>query len=188
MKQFFKSHSYDMVKMFLNQFATAIFGCALALAAAKAQNPMLRNVTSVFAILFYLFLLYTMTWDIGFREKVSVDSGRIPRKRMKGALIALCANSLNFLLAIFILLSNYIDWSFIGTLGGISGFCALLLEGMYIGVLANTIGGVAISSFWWVWFLTPLPAIVTCGIAYNAGLHDFKLTAPLTRKMNKRNK
>ena len=30
MKQFFKEHSYNMVKMFLNQFATSIFGLVLA--------------------------------------------------------------------------------------------------------------------------------------------------------------
>ena len=59
MKNLFRDHSYNMVKMFLNQFATAIFGFSLALAAGKAQNPTLRNVTSIGAILFYLFLLFS---------------------------------------------------------------------------------------------------------------------------------
>ena len=67
MKAFFKERSYDMVKMFLNQFATAIFGVVLAIAAGMAGNVVLRNVTSAFAVLFYLFLLYTMTWEPAFR-------------------------------------------------------------------------------------------------------------------------
>ena len=75
MKEFFKSRSYDMVKMFLNQFGTGIFGVALSIAVTMAQQDVLRNVTSVFAILFYLFLLYTMTWDIGFKNKISVEHG-----------------------------------------------------------------------------------------------------------------
>lgn len=182
MKRFFKAYSYDMVKMFLNQFATAVFGCALALAASKAQNPTLRNVTSAVAILFYLFLLYTMTWDIGFREKVSVDNNRIPRKPLKGALISLCANSINFLLAILFALGKCINLSFFGALGAFGGTCNLLLQGMYTGILANTAWGMELRSFWWVWFLTPIPAILTCAIAYNMGLRDFKLTAIFTKK------
>ena len=79
MKSFFQTHSYNMVKMFLNQFAIAIFGFSLVLAAVKAENAVLQNLTSVGAILFYLFLLYTMTWEIGFRDKVPVETGRKKR-------------------------------------------------------------------------------------------------------------
>ncbi len=181
MKSFFKTYSYDMVKMFLNQFATAVFGFALALAAGKAENPILRNVTSVFAILFYLFLLYTMTWDIGFREKVSVESGKKKRNAMTGVLISLCANAINFLFAIFISLAMLFNSSsFFGNIGAVCKVGALLLEGMYTGLLAHPIApNVALNSQWWIWFLTPIPAILTCGIAYNMGLRDFKLTALL---------
>ena len=99
MKNLFRDHSYDMVKMFLNQFATAIFGFSLVLATEKAQNTVLRNITSVAAILFYLFLLYTMTWELGFRDRVGVLHGTKPNRPWKGALISLFANSINFLLA-----------------------------------------------------------------------------------------
>ena len=102
MKIFFKEHSYDMLKMFLNQFATAIFGFSLAVAAGKAENDSLRNVTSVAAILFYLFLLYTMTWEIGFGDRVSVLHGTRRNMPYKGALISLCANGINILFAVFI--------------------------------------------------------------------------------------
>ena len=176
MKDFFKKHSYDMVKMFLNQFATAIFGFSLVLAAGKAESQTLRIATSIGAILFYVFLLYTMTWDIGYRDKVSVETGRIRNSPFKGALISLCANSLNFLLAIFIMLASLLPESFISDVGGISVSVALLLEGMYTGLLAIKLGGVAISSYWFVYFLLPIPAIVTCFLGYQAGLHDIKLT------------
>ncbi len=183
MKNFFKDNSYTIFKMFVNQLGMMFFG--LVLSFATQTNDTLFLVASAFSIVFYLFLLYTMTWDIGFREKVSVDNGRIPKRPLKGALISLCANSVNFLFAIFITLANFVELSFIGTLGGIGSFCGLALEGMYLGVLSNTVGGVAISSFWWVWFLIPIPAILTCAIAYYMGLRDFKLTAGLTRKKKK---
>ena len=59
MKKFFIEHSYDMVKMFLNQFAIAVLGMVLALATAMAENALLKNITSVGAILFYLFLSFS---------------------------------------------------------------------------------------------------------------------------------
>ena len=183
MKQFLKTYLYDALKMFLNQFGTAIFGFALSLAAAKAQNVTLRNVMGVCAILFYLFLLYTMTWDIGFRDRVSVTQGKKAFNPLTGVGISLCANSVNFLFAICITLGCFFgDVAFFGNLGGIASFCALLLEGMYTGLLANHFMGAALNSYWWVWFITPLPAILTCGIAYNMGLKDFKLSVLLFGK------
>ena len=176
MKEFFKKRSYDIVKMFLNQFATAVFGFVLALAAGKAKNPTLRNITGVFAVLFYLFLLYTMTWEIGFRDKIPVEKGRQERKPMTGLWISLCANSLNLLLAILIMLANLFHVSFFGTVGGIAASTAVLIEGMYTGLLANRIHGVALNSYWWMYFLITIPSMVTCTVAYILGLRDKKFT------------
>lgn len=166
-----------MVKMFLNQFASAVFGFTLVLAAGKAQNPTLRNVTSVCAIIFYLFLLYTMTWEIGYRDKVSVETGRKKGSAFTGALISLCANSINFILAIFIMLANLLPESAISNIGGVCASIAVLIEGMYTGLLANHVAGAALNSYWFVYFLLPIPAILVCGISYNLGLHDVKFTS-----------
>jgi len=176
MKQFFSKHSYDMVKMFLNQFATAIFGFALVLAAGAAKNVVLRNVTSVGAILFYMFLLYTMTWEIGYRDKVPSESGRIKKNRLRGTLISLCANIPNFVFALFIMLASLLDVSFISMIGGACSFLALTLEGMYTGLLANHVAGAALNSYWFVYFLLPLPAVLISTVAYNMGLNDIKFT------------
>ena len=176
MKQFFSKHSYDMVKMFLNQFATAIFGFALVLAAGAAKNVVLRNVTSVGAILFYMFLLYTMTWEIGYRDKVPSESGRIKKNRLCGTLISLCANIPNFVFALFIMLASLLDVSFISMIGGACSFLALTLEGMYTGLLANHVAGAALNSYWFVYFLLPLPAVLISTVAYNMGLNDIKFT------------
>lgn len=176
MKKFLSEHSYDMVKMFLNQFAISIFGVVLAFAAAKAASTGLKNATSIGAILFYLFLLYTMTWEIGYKDRVAVEQGRKKRIPLKGALISLCANVPNFIFAIFILLAQLIENGVISKIGGVCGFLAMSLEGMYAGVLSNSVGGNALNSYGFIYFLLPIPAILVCTIAYYLGLKDVKFT------------
>lgn len=182
MKEFLKDHSYDMVRMFLNQFATAIFGFSLVMAAGQAQNPTLRNVTSVFSIVFYLFLIYITAWDIGYRDKGAVDSGRKKRTPWKGVRISLCANVLNFLLAIFIALAALIDAETIDSIGAVATFVTVFLEGMYTGLLANSVGGVVLNSVWVLYFLLPIPAIAMSGIAYQLGVHDVKFTSVFNKQ------
>jgi len=176
MKKFFSEHSYDMVKMFLNQFAISIFGVVLAFAAAKAESTALINATSIGAILFYLFLLYTMTWEIGYKDHVAVTQGRKLKRPFKGVLISLCANIPNLLFAIFILLDVLIENGVINTIGGICRFLAMLLEGSYVGVLSNTVGGLQLNEYTFVYFLLPIPAMLICGISYYLGLKDIKFT------------
>lgn len=177
MKAFFKEHSYNVVKMFLNQFAIAIFGFTLTLAATQAKSATLRNVTSVGSVLFYLFLLYTMTWEIGFKDRVAVQAGRTKRNPLRGGIISLCANMINFILAIFSMLASLLPQSAITAVGGVCRSAALLLEGMYTGLLTNEVGGAALSSYWFVYFLLPLPAMIVCTGAYNMGVRDIKFTS-----------
>lgn len=182
MKRFFIDHSYDMVKMLLNQIAISIFGFSLALAAGKADNDTLRTVSSVFSILFYLFLLYTTAWDIGYRDKVSVDIGKKKYRPFKGALISLCANSINYLLAILIALAAIPGLAALQGVGGVCQAITVLIEGMYSGVLAIQVGGVALNNYWFMYFLIPIPAIIVSGISYVLGVKDVKFTSFFNRQ------
>lgn len=176
MKAFFKERSYDMVKMFLNQFATAIFGFVLALAAGKAKNPTLRNVTSAFAVLFYLFLLYTMTWEIGFRDKIPVEKGRKPYRPLTGFLISLFANVPNFILALFIMIASLANVPVFSKIGGVCVSIAVIIEGMFTGLLANRVNDIPLNSYWWMFFLITIPSMLVCGVAYVFGVKDKKFT------------
>ena len=99
MKSFFSQYSYGIIKMFVNQFAISIFGSVLAMATASAGNDILTVVVSVFAILFYLFLLYTMTWEIGAKDKISVDVKKKEYRPFTGLIMALIANIPNLIIA-----------------------------------------------------------------------------------------
>ena len=177
MKRFLKDYSYDMVKMFLNQFATAIFGFTLMMATMQGGHYTLRNITGIGSILFYLFLLYVTAWEIGYRDKVSVELGKKRCGAWTGALISVGANAVNFLFAIFIMLGTLIQNEFFGSVGAVCKFFAVFLEGMYTGLLAHPVGGVALNNYFFVWFLTPIPAILVSAIAYYLGLHDVKGSA-----------
>ena len=178
MKSFFKNHSYDIVTMLLHQLVISMFGFALVLAAMKIDNDILRNVTGVFSVLFYLVLLYMKAWDIGYKDKVAVEQGKKENKPLRGALISLCANSLNLLLAVFIMLRAFLpEVSFFDSLGGICQAIAMFVQGMYAGLLVNSVGGAPLNSYWISYFLISLPAILVCGVAYYFGLHDTKHTA-----------
>ena len=75
MKNFLRDHSYTSMIVLVNQIAIAIVGMTLSLACSMAGNDTLRIICSVFATVFYLFLVYTKVWDIGAKDSVSVEYG-----------------------------------------------------------------------------------------------------------------
>ncbi len=173
MKAFFERYSYEAVRMALNQVVTAIFGFALAIAAATAKNDTLLLVTSLGAIAFYLVLTYGTAWRMGSRDKITVDRGLRARNPWIGLLVAMLANSLNFLLAIIGSIGMLFDISVLS----LGKNAALLIQGMYQGLLAVIrIGEAPLNEFFWVYFLLPLPAMLISLLAYNMGVKDFHLT------------
>ena len=101
--KFFKENSYDIVKLFINQVGITIFSFMLYTAVAMIENDSLflkiNTFVSVFAILFYFSLLYTAAWDIGAKDKIRIDSGKMIPTPWKGLKMAILANVPNFLLA-----------------------------------------------------------------------------------------
>ena len=166
-----------MVTMLLNQIAIALFGFTLVLAAMKINNDALRNVASIFSVLFYSVLLYIKAWDIGFKDKISVEQGKKADNPFRGALISLCANAINYVLAILIMLRALLpSVSAFESIGGVAQAIAVFVQGMYTGILVNPVGGAPLNTYWISYFIIPLPAILVCGLAYYFGLHDVKYT------------
>ena len=194
MKLFFRRNSYSMIKMFVNQFAISIFGLVLALATAAADNSVLTMVVSIFAICFYLFLIYTMTWEIGAKDRISVDIGKLAYRPHTGLLIALFANIPNILIAIlYAIATPFSDthaWA--GNLCAVMMLVSGLLEGMYRGLLSVIyLPGTETSLImaWWSYFLIVLPALITAWVAYFAGFKNFRMLAPyFTKKPHQGNR
>lgn len=182
MKEFFKKYSYSMMKMFLNQFAIAIFGLVLALATGMAENATLQVVSSVGSVVFYMFLLYAMTFEIGLADKTSVDYGRIPARPLTGLYISLCANVPNILLAILITIGALSPNQVLSNIGGGAVTAAVLLEGMYTGILAIDVGGAPLNTQIWPFFAIIVPALLISTLAYYFGLRGWHVTNILIPK------
>lgn len=188
MWNFVKEHSYDAVKMFATQCAISIFGLVLVMASVYAKSFALQVGTSIGSVVFYLFLLYTSVWEMGAKDCLSVQHRHMKAQPLKGLYISLIANLLNFLLAIGILLGLlFADVSFFSSLGGICKIVDIVVQSMYAGILTITVGGNALNSYAFVYFLTPLPALLTCWLGYFLGTKNIRLIAPLSAPSKPKN-
>ena len=171
-----KKYSYSAVKLFVSQMAISLFGLVLAIACAKIGKTM-QVVTSIGAVVFYLFLIYTSMWEVGSKDKFGVDYGKSESKPLTGLYIGLLANSLNFLLAIVVTLGFLLgDGGILSKIGALCGTVAIFVEGMYSGLLSIHIGEVPLNSFWFSYFIITLPAIATSAVAYYAGVKGILFT------------
>lgn len=181
-KDFFSRYSYGIVKMFINQFAISLFGAVLAMATSSAGNDVLTLVVSIFAIIFYLFLIYNMTWEIGATDKISVDVNKKEYKPFVGFAMAFLANIPNFIIAAIFTIGMTVAQTN-GQIAAMSKLAAIVVEGMYFGLIMTVdIGGAALHTFWWTYFIITIPAIITAGIAYLLGHKNFRFIAGFINK------
>ena len=95
MLHFIKDNRSVIVKMIVNQIGMIFFGLMLSM--ATNQNNSLFLAASIFSVLFYMFLEYTVGWDLGAHDKIKLDGGRIEyqpykgeiTRRLNGSMIAL---------------------------------------------------------------------------------------------------
>jgi len=186
MKELFHKYSYSMIKMLLTQIVISIFGLMLSMATVNASSGVAIAV-SIFAILFYLFLIYTLVWEIGAKDKISVDVGKKTYKPFTGLWMALVANVPNIVLAIILaigkmFISNVEGKEFNGL--GIVSVIANVLQGMYFGAISaiKIPSGQPLSDLWWTYFLIVIPALVTSFLAYYLGHRNFRFFGSLANK------
>ena len=157
------------------------------MATMTTDNDTLTAVVSVFAILFYLFLLYNMTWEIGAKDRISVDSGKKPYRPHTGLIMALLANIPNLILAIVYTIAypfmSSKGWA--GTTAAVCRIISLFIQGMYYGVISvTTLFESFLRTYWWTYFIIIIPAVATCWLAYYVGHKNFKFTSFFSSKAN----
>lgn len=191
---FIKENSYIILKEIANQIGMIMFGLVLSMGASMGGNDTLLLLSGIASALFYWFLLYTLAWDYGSKEKVRVDSNRLPYVPYKGLLFSLAANAINILIGVLIA----IFWFASGPSGEGTASCMMIggfLNSMYAGItsganaLASTAAGVEnllISSPLnpILYLIYPLPALGICTLGYYLGVHDRHLfgNAPKAEK------
>lgn len=133
MGNFFKEHSYNVIKLFLNQIGITVFGTMLAL--ATSSNSALLLASSIFSTVFLLVLDYNVCWEIGAKDKIRIDGGRLKPMPSKGALLSLLANLPNLLLSVLMGIGVLIGTAASETVSIVCNAIARLLNGMYLGII-----------------------------------------------------
>ena len=194
MKDFFNRYSYNIIKLFIHQFAISIFGAMLSFVAVSTNNDGVTIALSACSIAFYLFLIYTLIWEVGATDKISVDVGKRPYRPMTGLYMALVANIPNFLVAIIFTIARPLAQTYAwatGVVGVLRVLSAVPLHGMYNGIMmvlplgADT---VKLYDFWWVYFLLTVPSLIACFMAYYLGHKNFRFYALFLPKKKEENK
>ncbi|MBO5512849.1 MAG: hypothetical protein J6B24_14040 [Clostridia bacterium] len=174
MKAFFERYSYESVRLALNQIAISMFGFALAMTSIKAESDSLLLWSSIASIVFYLALTYGSAHKTGSGDRLSIQYGKIPYRPYLGLVLSLIANSVNLILAALITVGQLTG---IGGLESIPRFIALLIQGMYQGLLATVkIGETPLNGIWWSYFIITIPAMLIATLGYIAGAKDFHIT------------
>ena len=165
--------------MFVNQFAISLFGAMLSMATAAAQSNTLSIITSILAILFYLFLVYALIWEVGAKDRISVDIGKKEYRPHTGLAVAALASIPSFVVAVvysigYPFMANY-EWA--GGMCAVGSFFNLLIQGMYLGLTtAIPLFGSTLNRFWLTHFAIILPALITAWVAYYLGFKNKKFT------------
>ncbi|MBR6426529.1 MAG: hypothetical protein IKS28_01750 [Clostridia bacterium] len=188
MFSFLKDNSYTIFKMFVNQIGMTIFGLAVSFATSNFDGLFLG--ASVFGVLFYLVLLYTMTWEEGFRQSQAIEAGRKKYIPLSGLYMSLCANLINIVLGVLVVAGFYgastysaegfpsaPDWSV--NCYGIGKMVSKLLNGVYAGIVTR------FETFPWVYLLIVVPSLAVCTVAYILGVKGIHLTGLVGNKPNR---
>ncbi|MEE0836242.1 MAG: hypothetical protein U0M08_07535 [Clostridia bacterium] len=190
MVRFLKENMPIVTKMIVNQLGMMIFGLVLSM--ATSQNDTLFLLASIFSVCFYMFLVYTVGWELGAKDKVRLDGGRIAYTPFKGVLISLAANSLNLILGILIVIGYYfLDPScrithealspvWAANLYGTASVIARFIEAMYIGIIQTYSPYNPI-----IFVLIVFPAVIFSGLGYFLAIKGKSISGMLGINRNK---
>ena len=168
-----------MIKMFVNQFAIALFGLGMAFVSYSSDSIKLRVATSIGAIIFYLFLLYVHMWEVGAKDGISATARGTSRGLWRGFVLSICANAINIIAALMVFTKVFTGAE--NQVSAVGQFIAMVLQGMFQGILSQRVGAAQINDFWWIYFLIIIPAVLVTGLAYiigNFGLHATNILIP----------
>lgn len=164
----YKKKGYQIVRLCLYQFGMTLFGLVVAMATVS-YKPLFIGA-GVFSAIFYLYLIYTLVYELGQQDGIRIEAGKRKYQPLTGLWLSLAANSLNILLGILAFIGKTVmdtkavdpEWAvqLYGTANAIGKF----IQGMYTAVLT------LIMDESYALLLTPIPAIIVCTLAYILGV------------------
>ena len=190
--RFFKENSDSIIKLYINQIGIAIFAMFL-YTASDENSRVLRTIISVFSLLFYFVLIYNVAWEIGAKDKIRIDAGRLDMDKKKGILLGVYANIPNFIVVGVAVLMMALFMT-TGVKGFKSTFAILnlifrIFMSMYLGLVQVLTGFKDTDSAYLIQtviflLFSVLSALIT-HLSYLLGLKDFTLFRSAKQKGNK---
>lgn len=195
--RFLKEHSYDVIRLYINQIGITIFSLLLYFSSSSLDGGIalkLKVGISVFATLFYFVLLYTAAWDWGANDIIRIDAGRQKKSIFKGAILSLVSQGINFILAGVCILTMALCMN--GAEGAQSVFFVFNLilrftNAMYLGMLQGIFSAFASNENLYYllhsigYMIAPLFAILATHIGYVFGLKNIKIFSSNKKKSQK---
>lgn len=141
--RFFKENSYDIVRLYINQFGITIFSLMLYFSVSIVMDAnwtlTLYLLVSVFSTLFFFALIYFAAWEFGAKDRIRVDAGRMQYSKYKGLYLGLFAGVPNFLFAVLSVLGKGIyilsNGGFFDVVFSVSNILLRFSSAMYMGAL-----------------------------------------------------
>lgn len=166
----YKKQGYQVVRLGLYQFGMTLFGLVVSMATRDPENirSPLFLCSGAFSALFYLYLIYSLVYELGQKDGIKIEAGKKEYKPLTGLWLALAANALNILLGILsfvgkiIFDANGAMWA--GQLYGVANAIAKFIQGMYVALLT------LIMDASYANLLTPIPGIIVCTFGYILGV------------------
>lgn len=178
------SYKLPMKKLILAQFGAAILGLMMNLPTSTLTNSKLLDlITSIIAILFFLYIQFTAMWDIGAKDKIAIDGGRMDEDPLYGFKAAFMANIPNYILAFVCVSAKALfvlsDILWAESASFMTYLVSLLWNGMYIGVLECLVppqnDGLLSVAYMCLFFVITIPSLLTCFFAYRMGLKGTRI-------------
>ncbi len=132
---YFKTVSYDIVKLFVTQFVMGIYGVVVT--AALRNNAALSLTVGILSVILYFFLIYSQMWEMGGRDRIRTDAGRAEKDFFRPLMMGVFANIPNFVFVIAEIAVHFIN-NGIAT-NNVPHVVNSLLQSYYLGII-NALG------------------------------------------------
>ncbi|MBQ8005903.1 MAG: hypothetical protein IJ303_06300 [Clostridia bacterium] len=178
-KDFWKKYSYSIVRIFVDQLAISIFAFAVALGLANSSMSLVI-ASSVFAILFFMFMVAELCFRQGADDKEKSDLGRFKKNNFTGLYMGILAAVPNFVLAVAYAVFHNIE----ATKGSVDGFVALtlkLITGEYLGLMNIQLFGSGLGTYPLTYFVIIIPGVFAAFLGYYLGISG-KIVIKPTKK------
>ena len=185
---YIKENKSLISKLIVNHIAISIFGLIMAivgrfLASRNGGRMALYYAVGILAVLLYAVILYVNLWELGAKDKIKVDSGRMKLNILNGLYISLFANIPTIIFGIFATINCYVESDFTGILAALSP----LYNGMYT-VLTDAKGLALGTYFPPVFIFLCIPALIISLVSYILGVKGYNCLFPEPKKQQDQNR